>query len=161
MAWLSAVFGGVGAVNDIDANNSELKAKQAELADNQKLALTAAADAEARGGADAAKARTQGSKLIEEQKVAYANSGVDPTTGTAANVMADTRAMSELDAQTLKNNAAREAWGFKRYGLKYGEQAGLEAQRTSNRNTATVLTGVGRFASGAAGEYERGKWGQG
>lgn len=159
MGWIGAILGGVGMINDIDANAKEAQAKQKEIADNKLLAYSAATDAEVRGGKEAGQTRSAASQLIAQQKVAYANSGIDPTVGTAADVMADTRAMSELDAQTLKNNAAREAWGFRRHGLKYGQQAGLEAARASNKQAGTVLGGLGRAAAGVGEEYRRGKWG--
>lgn len=154
MGWVGAILGGVGAVNDISDNVKSQAATQAEIADNQKLAYVAADDALARGGKEAAKIRGNGTQLASAQSVAYANSGVDGTVGTAANVQADSRAMSELDALTVQNNAAREAWGFKRYGLKYGQQAQLEAARASNKQAATILGGVGKVAAGAGSTYE-------
>src|SRR5262245_36748570 len=53
--------------------------------------LQSAADALQRGAVDTGRLREQGGELINRQKVAYANSGVDPTVGTAANVQAAQR----------------------------------------------------------------------
>lgn len=158
MGWASAILSGVSTVNQISKDADATKAAVAQAADNQRLAEDAAADATARGGQLAGRARMQGSQLVGAQKVGYANSGVDSTVGTPADVAGQTRMMSELDAKTMENNAAREAWGFRRHGLQYGQQAALEAAKGSARQTATFLTGAGRIASGLGSEYSRGGW---
>lgn len=159
MGWVGMIASGVGAANEVYDRDQATAAMMREAADNKRLAYSAAADAEARGGVEAGRSRTQGTKLMAAQNTAYANSGVDPTTGTPAAVMAETQAVANLEAQTHLNNAAREAWGFRRHGLKYGQQADLDAAKASAQNTATVLGGVGRFASAAGSEYGRGQWG--
>jgi hypothetical protein len=159
MGWAQAIFAGVGAANEISADVKATQKAIAEAQDNKKLALEAAADAIDRGNRESGRTRMEGSRLVAAQNVAYANSGVDASVGTPVRVMADTAALSELDAKTQENNAAREAWGFKRYGLKYQAQAGLEAARGSNKITATALTGAGRAAGGLYSEWERGGWG--
>lgn len=141
---ISLLLGLVGAGTKMFGDYQENEAKQKELAANKQLAEQAAADALARGNQDAGRARMQGSQLIERQKVGYAASGVDATAGTPLQVMAGTRLMSELDARTLENNAAREAWGYKQHGLAYQQQAALERQRYGNRQAGTVLGGIGQ-----------------
>jgi hypothetical protein len=142
VSMLSAV-GGTGL--QLIANEQDTRAKEEEAQQNARLAQRAAVDALERGAREAGQSRIDTSKLIAAQKVAYANSGVDPTVGTAANVQADTRAMGELDAKTLQNNAVREAWGYRTYGIKYQTQAQLAATRGTNQAVGTVLGGLGRF----------------
>lgn len=131
------------------ANEEEGRAKEAEAMDNARLAQTAASDATQRGARESGQARMQGTRVEGAQRVAYAASGVDGTVGTAAKVAGDTRAISELDAKTLENNAAREAWGFKTFGTKYQAQAALEATRGKYRTASTLLTGAGQLAASA------------
>lgn len=157
MGALTGLAAVIGTVFDVEGSIKEGEAKQREAKDNAALAASAAADAIARGNQEAGRTRTDTTKLVAEQNVAYANSGVDPTVGTPASVMADTRAMGELDAKTLENNAAREAWGFRTYGMKYNQQAALEAARTQNKVAGTMLGGLGRAASGFSQTYEAGK----
>jgi hypothetical protein len=136
---------------------SELErvAAQDEARQNKQMADAAAADALQRGEREAGQARAQTSQLVGAQNVAYAGSGVDASVGTAANVQAATRAMGELDARTLENNAAREAWGFRTYGVKYQQQAQLANTRARIGTAATILGGVGRLASSAGSSYAR------
>lgn len=74
-----------------------------------------AKDAEERGRLQEFNLRTNTRKLIGSQRAAFAASGVDISDpeGTAQNVFADTAKMSEMDALTIRTNAAREAWGFR------------------------------------------------
>lgn len=120
-----------------------------DTAENVKLAHAAAADAIARGNADAARARMQATQMIARQKVAFASSGVDASVGTAAEAGASTRMFSELDAQTLKNNAAREAWGFKKQAAAMERQQDLRNRGGMVSAGGTALGGIGSFLSGA------------
>lgn len=124
------------------AKEDAVKAKEAM--ENQALADDARRDALQRGKLEAGKVRTENTKLLAKQGVAFSSSGVDATVGTPASVMAETAAMGELDARTIENNALREAWGFKKHGIKFQQQAALDSARARERIGATVLTGVGR-----------------
>jgi hypothetical protein len=142
----------VGSANSAYDQAQEAARAKIEAADNTKMALGAAGDAIARGQKQAGLLRMQGGRLRAEQHVDYANSGVDSNVGTAASVMASTKALTELDAKTAENNAAAEAWGFRVHGMKFQQQAQLDAARSSNKIAGTLLTGGGRFAS-AASDY--------
>jgi hypothetical protein len=118
-------------------------------ATNAQNARTAADDAITRGSLAAGVARMKGSQLAAEQQVGYATSGIDVGVGTPAQTIAQTRMMSELDAQTLKNNAAREAWGFATKAVEYQEQQGLDEDRGTEQMFSSILGGV----SGAVSAY--------
>jgi hypothetical protein len=118
-----------------------------EALENKRQAYLAATDAEARGRQEAGGLRTQATQLLAKQRVAYANSGVDSTVGTPANVQAATAGVAELDARTIENNAAREAWGFRQEGEKFQRAANAESARAPLRAAGTVLGGVGQAAS--------------
>lgn len=60
-----------------------------------------------------------GTESVAENKVALAGAGVDIQSGTALDILADTRAQSTLDVETIRNNAAREAWGHKTQAAQY------------------------------------------
>lgn len=122
-----------------------------EAEENEKVANDAAADAIARGEVESGKARREGTQLIAKQRVAYATSGIDGTSGTAAQVAAESRAMSELDAQTLRNNAMREAWGFKQKAKQIRRQESFDKAGDTARAVGTVLTGAGKVAGAAGG----------
>jgi hypothetical protein len=124
------------------------------LDQNAGLAQQQAADSLARGREAEGRQRAQGRQLAGAQRAAFAASGVEIDSGSAADVMANDHALDELDAMTIRNNAAREAWGYQVQSNDYRRQADLA--RMSGRETAsslrsqsvsTLLTGAGSLAS--------------
>lgn len=137
----------VGMFAELTANQESAMQSEVQSRENTALANTAAADAVARGNREAGIIRSKGTQLAGQQKMAYVAGGVDPTVGSAAQVASDSRYYAELDAQTAENNAAREAWGYRRYGLQFQTQAGINASKAANQQTATILGGVGSLAN--------------
>lgn len=131
----------------------EFDANQLEMRQNATLAERAAADAMQRGYQEAGRARMAGSQLVAEQKVAAAASGVDPTVGTPAQVSAGTAAIAEIDARTLENNAAREAWGFTTKAKRLRAKVKSEEEALPLRMAGRVLTSQGRVISSASSSY--------
>jgi hypothetical protein len=50
--------------------------------------------------------------VIGTQRAEFAAQGVDVGSGSAVDVQKDTAYQGEIDALTLRTNAAREAWGY-------------------------------------------------
>lgn len=142
--WGAAIQGVLGMDAAYTAGNEAVKT--AEL--NSKRALEAAADARIRGAVEAGKATAEGSQLAAKQMVAFANSGVDATVGTAANVQEATVADAKLKALTIENNAAREAWGYKKHGMDYLAEAGLASARRDREMAGAGASTLGALASG-------------
>jgi len=76
-----------------------------------------------RGGAAAGQARARGSAVEGMQKLAYAVGSIDSTSGTAAATMRSSNLYAELDAQTLRNNAVREAFGHEESARRYRNES--------------------------------------
>lgn len=108
---------------------------------NAGVAEWQADDAIRRGGVDATRRRTMTRGTIGSQRVSLARQGVEINDGSALDVQADSAYLGELDAQTIQNNAAREAWGFKVQA--YDMRLRGDAQRTQGDMAAvnTLLTG--------------------
>lgn len=107
-----------------------------------------AKDAEQRGVQDEFFHRLRTRKLIGEQRVAFAASGVDITDpdSTAVNVVADTAKMSEIDALTIRMNAAREAWGYRTQAAQDAFAGRLSNfERKQAANAALINAGSNAF----------------
>ncbi len=141
--WGAALQG----VLSVDGSIQEGIADRKQADANTALANEAASDALIRGASDAAGYRTTGTQVAAKQMVAFSNSGVDATVGTAANVQDSTRARAELEALTVENNAAREAWGYKKHGLAFQTQAGINSGRRNREIAGTVLGTIGQGMS--------------
>jgi hypothetical protein len=145
-----------GTLLQVQQIHAEGKFKDLEAKENEALALRAAGDATHRGNLAAGRTRMAGGQLAARQQVAFASSGVDPTVGTPADVMADSRMMSELDALTEENNAAREAWGYKKQAEQIRRQNKFDRQTRGYRMAGTILGGAGQLAGSAASYTARG-----
>ncbi len=137
-AFSAAAFGtGLGAIGQIDAGH---KAEEAAMVNAGTIAETSelnaqlieqgselnagvhdfnaaalemqATDAVSRGRDQEDRFRTQIKGLIGSQRASFAAQGVDVGSGSAVDVQEDTARQGELDALTIRTNAAREAWGY-------------------------------------------------
>jgi len=124
------------------------------LEQNASVAEAQAADAIARGAQDTYQHRAGVRRLIGAQRAAIGASGVDLGTGSALDVQMDAARLGELDELTIRNNAAREAWGFKVEAANYRNQAILgkyaaknQAQGLRNESWGTLLSGAASVAS--------------
>lgn len=86
---------------------AEMHEWNAEVADLQ------AADAVERGQQEENRFRSSVRGIIGSQRAAMAAGNVDVGFGSALDVQADAAYLGELDALTIRSNAAREAWGYK------------------------------------------------
>lgn len=156
LGGLSLLGGLIGSMAESDDARRQGREEAAALAENARMARFAAMDARDRGMADAGRARMAGSQVIGEQKAAIGASGVDPSSGSALALMADSRMMSELDAKTLEVNAAREAWGLNKQADAYDAQSRRARKRGSNAAAGALLGGLAGGAAAGARLYERG-----
>jgi hypothetical protein len=122
---LGAVFGAklFGAYSEANAARDQAQEQARSARFNALVARLAAGDVIAQGNTEAGMARMAGSQVIGEQRVAAGASGIDPGTGLPAQLAAQSRVASEMDARTIANNAAREAWGLKVQARNYDTQA--------------------------------------
>jgi hypothetical protein len=81
-------------------------------------------------------------KLLGEQIVAQAASGVDVGYGSAAQVRTDTALELELDANRIINNATLEAFGLKNKANQVLLQGEAAERAYKNRANSTLMGGV-------------------
>jgi hypothetical protein len=109
---------------------------------NAKVADAQAADALVRGQEDEQRFRAGVRTLIGSQRAGFAGQNVDVTQGSPVHVQADAAFLGELDAQTIKNNAAREAWGYS-VQAENARMGGSNAQTASQFGAASTAIGAG------------------
>lgn len=95
---------------------------------NAGIADWQAQDALERGAVEEKRLRRRTEQVIGSQRTGLAAQGVDVNRGSALDVQADAAYLGELDALTIKNNAAKEAWGYKVQASDY-RYRGKAAQR--------------------------------
>ncbi len=132
-----AAIGQIGVAMDAQSEQDALRR-------NAVLARMAATAAIQRGQLLGSRVRTQAGKLRASQQAQFAQAGVAVGEGTAAQVEAETTALSEQDAQILRSNAAMEAFGFREKADQFDQ-----AIKTSKRRT--LISGVQSILGGSSG----------
>lgn len=145
------------AMKKAGEKQQEASESQAQLADyNAAVADLQAEDALERGTEEESHFRTQVRGAIGTQRANIAAGNVDVGFGSAVDVQADAAFLGELDALTIRTNAAREAWGMKVQGEDlrkraeiarkegvYLEAAGRQGQSAARWATAGTIIGGG------------------
>lgn len=138
---LSGIGTGFSAMGQIRAGNA-----QAQLAEqNAAVQELKAQDAAARGKEDESRFRSSVRRLIGSQRAGFAAQGVKVDVGSPVDVQADTTYLGELDALTIRLNAARESWGYKVAGQDERTRGRIAKQTGRTAAVETILTGAGRY----------------
>lgn len=106
-----AIGAGSGLMQGL-AKKSEADQQAAALRQNAFYLNQSASDAKVRGMIESDQSRVQTQQAIGTQRAAMASNGGVVDDGTNAIIQQDTAQLGELDALTISNNAAREAYGF-------------------------------------------------
>jgi hypothetical protein len=95
--------------------------------------------------------------MVGAQRAGIAAGNIDVGYGSAVDVQADAAFLGELDALTIKTNAAREAWGYTveagdlRKRAAIARKTGYYAAQAGKSNASTAyLHGAGNIATGAS-----------
>lgn len=100
---------------------------QAQLTEyNAAVTAVQSKDAVQRGLAEENKFRSGVKSLIGSQRAGFAGANVDVNFGSAVDVQADAAFLGELDALTIRTNAAREAWGYNVQGEDLRRTASIQ-----------------------------------
>ncbi len=148
----TAIGTGMSFMGQIGQQNAQAQAASAAqaqavyqaqvAAQNQELMRRQAYDATQRGQVAEQNRRRLMQQQLGEQTARLAAQGTD-LEGSPTDILGDTRAAGELDAQTIRANAAREAYGYQIQGLGYGNQSILESTRAANSVYTPNYLGAG------------------
>lgn len=117
---------------------------------NAKIASEQAADSQRRGAIAEDEKRAEIRARLGAQRATLGANNVVSTTGTPLGLLAETAQYGELDALTVRNNAARESYGFKVEGFNSRARGRIAAKEGTLGAAATLLGG----GSQAFGNYK-------
>jgi len=110
------------------------------------MAEVGAQDVTRRGEEAAQERLRQARSLVSKQRVAIAGQGLRVNAGTPLAIQEDTAAMGALDADTIRLNAFREAWGLKMEAVD--RRLAAKNIRGGSRFAAWQTLGAGGVAAG-------------
>jgi hypothetical protein len=153
MATTAAILGGIQTVSSFASQQSQAGAitKQADF--NTDVANLQATDAAARGDFDAGQRGILGRQTIGAQRANAAGSGVDVNSGSAAQLQENEARLSAMDQLTIKNNANRQAWGFRTQAALDHQAADNQAANIKAQSYSTLINGF----TNSYGIYSQGR----
>ena len=117
---------------------------------NAQAAEEAAADVVGVAGTAGVRARMRGGNVLGAQTAEFAAGNVVAGVGSAGTTAQKTQMMTDLDEQILRNNATREAWGYRKRATMFRREGALQAEAAGNEGVASLIGGIGQVA-GVAG----------
>lgn len=147
---ISALAGGYSAVE----TRNQGKAIEAQSEIDAQIAAEQGEQAKQAGLVEEEKHLRRVRQMIGSQRAAAAASGVDVNFGTPLEIQDETMALGVADAETIRMNALRQAWGFDVQAVNSVNQGRAARATGRNRAVGTVLTtaaNTGRGYYGIAG----------
>lgn len=162
---LFAISSGANAVSSLSQAYSQSQAikmqgkfEQNQLNFNKDIAELQASDAIVRGEKDVATTKRRTRQMVGSQRAALAAQGLDVNADTSSLIQEDTAGLGAEDVTTIRNNAWREAWGYRVQALDYSSQAKFSGISSKFNAQQTLLTGglnAAREIGGGALEYSK------
>lgn len=133
-----------GAAQSASASKAAGKGQQAVADYNAKISDLQAEDALARGIEDTTRLRLKARGAAGENRVAFAAGGVDisDADSTFGEVQANLATITEMDAQAIRVNAAREAWGYKAQAQAQRAGGQLAITAANNKAIGSIVSGI-------------------
>lgn len=134
------------------AYGSYAAGQQAEAAEkvgqrNARIAEIAERDALARSEIDSSRVMDKGYRMISRAKVVAAANGLDLSSEGFADTVGGIAQGAATDVETIKNNAARQAWGLRNQGDASLYEGQIASSRARGQQVESILGGVGSAAS--------------
>lgn len=148
---------GVGAAYSAYQQKQAGKAQQGQLnyqaavdRNNKIISDRYAQDAIDRGKVEEEEQRRKTQQIKGNQRVGFAANGIDLGSDVVTETLQDTAMYGELDALTVRNNAQREAYGYKVQGMNFEASAINNTVSGKNAKTAGKTAAFGTILSGGS-----------
>lgn len=147
---MGMVMSAVGELNAGRAAASGDRYKARVAANNAAIAEANAKYAEQKGIAKEGVVREKGAQILGEQRAAFGANNIDAGSGSAVRLQSDTGRIAEVEALSVRDAAAREAYGWRARELAYKTDEELNTWKIEqDKNRALIgFWGVGLGGSG-------------
>lgn len=140
-AGIMAASSLIGGVQSAAAAREQGKFEEMQAETNARIAELQAEDAIRRGDRASAEHEKKTKALIGKQRASLAAQGIALDDGSALDIQADTAAIGAQDALTIKNNAWREAFGYRQQAQQDRFQGQIARSTAEFQANQTLLTG--------------------
>lgn len=147
----SLIIMGVAALAGGVASRNQAKANQQVANNNAAIAEVQAQDAELRGEKERQQIRRNTQQMIGTQRAVMSARGLDIAEGTAADIIDQTDFFGQVDEETTRNNAKKQAWNSR------AQKVGYEIEASANNPNAAFTTSLLGSAGGVASAWSKRK----
>jgi hypothetical protein len=144
-----------GAQQQASAQAAAAKFQAQVAANNQTLANQAASQAVQSGEAKATQQEMRTRSTFGAIAAAQAANNIDVNTGSALDVRTGAAETGQLDALTIRSNAAREAYGFQVQGVSFSADAALLEMKSQQAIEAGNIAAMGSLLGGATSTADK------
>ncbi len=144
----AAIGSGASAFYAAESKKSELEFQAAMAEINARISENQAQDIMDVANKEAGNVSMRAGKVKSAQKVSQAARGVQIGVGSAAEEIATTDLMKEVDMLTINSNAVKQAAAARMQGVGFTNQALLN--RSSASSLSSIGSGLSSFVSGAS-----------
>ncbi len=145
----STAFGIIGAQQQASAQ-AQAANYQAQVARNNAIIQERNAQAAIQAGeTEAQNQQRKTAATLGAARAAMAASGLDTTSGTPLDLQSDIVKLGKLDELTIRNNAARTAYGYRIQGMSNTAEADLAGMRAKSAVSAGNIASMSTLLSGA------------
>lgn len=135
----------IGAITNAISQSSAEKAQgayESSIADtNAEIAGVQERQTLEKGDIDASREDLKNQQVVGAERAAQGASGVDVASGSSALVRAGTAGIGAVDELQIRNNAARQAWGYQTQALQDTYQGKFAQLTSSAQSTQSLLSG--------------------
>lgn len=158
LGGLSTAASALGSISAGRAQAASAKYNAATEANNAQLALRNATLAGQEGAANSAIEQQKTRAGVAAIKTAQAANGVDVNTGSAVDVRSSAAELGELNAITVRSNAARQAYGYQTQASSDTAQSQLDKQEAKYDTDAGYVKGAATLLSQGVSGSQSGLW---
>ena len=120
---------------------------------NAQISEANATTAEEEGREAELAKRRETAALISSQRTGYAGSNIDLGSDVVSETLADSAMLGELDALTIRSNAAKEAYNYRLTAQQYLDDANVYSSQGDLASDAGTLNAVSEVFGGAGDMY--------
>lgn len=161
MGVIGSVIGaGVNAIGSIAQGAAAAKEAQYQAAiarNNAVIARKNATYSLVKGQREEQSYRIRGAALISALRARFGASGAEVNIGSPVQVTSGAVMIQELDALTIRNNAAREAWNYEVEARNFEAQSELNEMQADNAMMSGVIGAASSLVQGVSSVSP--KWG--
>lgn len=154
----AAAFSAYGQMQQAESAAKASEYSQKVAQENAKAAEMQAKDSENRGANEAATQRENYLRANATARAQAGSTGLLADKGTMGQIQDQNAELGEMNVLTARNNAAREAWGYRVQATNYTNQAAAEGFAAKSSRYNGMLGAGATFASGVANAAGKSKW---